>query len=223
MPAPKSKIRVEALLISKGKSEQGVVYGNAYDKYNAGNPIARHLVSRFKRSVSGLVQQVNPSSVHEVGCGEGFWTLKLIAEGYPVTGSDFSSEVIEIASQNAASAGVDTSVFRTRSVYDLDPKHDSADLVLCTEVLEHLEEPQQALEKLTSIANRYVILSVPREPIWRAMNLARGAYVKNLGNTPGHIQHWSKRQFLNLVGHYCKPIEILTPLPWTVLLCQTDT
>jgi hypothetical protein len=30
---------------------------------------------------------------------------------------------------------------------------------------------------------------VPREPIWRIGNMARGRYLGDLGNTPGHIQH----------------------------------
>ena len=36
---------------------------------------------------------------------------------------------------------------------------------------------------------------MPREPLWRGLNMARGAYLKDLGNTPGHVNHWSKRSF----------------------------
>ena len=39
----------------------------------------------------------------------------------------------------------------------------------------------------------HLLVSVPREPLWRALNVARGAYLRELGNTPGHVNHWSKR------------------------------
>ena len=40
----------------------------------------------------------------------------------------------------------------------------------------------------------------PREPLWRGLNIARGAYLKDLGNTPGHLNHWSKRGFVALLS-----------------------
>ena len=40
---------------------------------------------------------------------------------------------------------------------------------------------------------RALLVSVPREPLWRGLNMARGAYMRDLGNTPGHVNHWSKR------------------------------
>ena len=41
---------------------------------------------------------------------------------------------------------------------------------------------------------------VPREPVWRVLNVARGRYVRWLGNPPGHIQHFSRAAFLALAG-----------------------
>jgi hypothetical protein len=53
------------------------------------------------------------------------------------------------------------------------------------------------------------------------LNLARGKYLKDMGNTPGHLQHWSRRSFLRLVSSYAEVVKVLTPLPWTVVLCRT--
>ncbi|WP_207642472.1 hypothetical protein, partial [Desulfosporosinus sp. I2] len=66
----------------------------------------------------------------------------------------------------------------------------------------------------------HIILSVPREPLWRILNLARGKYIPDLGNTPGHIQHWSKKSFLRLVNRYFDVLEVKSPLPWTMVLCR---
>ena len=67
------------------------------------------------------------------------------------------------------------------------------------EVLEHLEDTEAAVNVLAQIATPYLVVSVPREPLWRILNLARGAYLKDLGNTPGHVQHWSTASFLRLL------------------------
>ena len=60
----------------------------------------------------------------------------------------------------------------------------------------------------------------PREPLWRVLNLIRGRYPRDLGNTPGHLQHWSTPAFLALLQEHVEVIELCTPLPWTMALCR---
>jgi 2-polyprenyl-3-methyl-5-hydroxy-6-metoxy-1,4-benzoquinol methylase len=174
----------------------------------------------FESSLSDLVAKAAPQTIHEIGCGEGYWVIRWNKQGLNARGSDFSSQVIEMAIDNAAEAKITHSVFKSRSIYDLNRVEDSADLIVCCEVLEHLENPEAGLKSLKEIAKDYVILSVPREPLWCALNLARGKYVKNLGNTPGHLQHWSKSNFIKLVEKYFTIVEVKSPLPWTMLLCR---
>ncbi len=206
--------------ISGGLRENGVVVGNAYDKYGSRNPIARWLMQGFESALTELVDRVKPTSIHEVGCGEGYWTLKWVKEGIVARGSDFSSAVIDLARANATEHKLPTEIFKTCSIYDLSPALESADLVVCSEVLEHLERPEDGLNALQSIASPYLIISVPREPLWSAMNMARGKYWADFGNTPGHIQRWSQGQFLGLVSRYFDVEELRTPIPWTMLLCR---
>lgn len=206
--------------ISGGRQQNGVVYGNAFDKYSSRNPIVRAFMNGFDKSLSDLIQKANPSSIHEIGCGEGYWTMRLHKKGIETKGSDFSSEVIAIAQKNAIEQSVPSTLFSVKSIYDLKPEHDHADLIICCEVFEHLESPEQALEILKTLVGTHLIVSVPREPIWRLMNMARGKYITDLGNTPGHIQHWSKTSFVNLIQKHFEIIDINTPLPWTMLLCR---
>jgi 2-polyprenyl-3-methyl-5-hydroxy-6-metoxy-1,4-benzoquinol methylase len=205
--------------VSGGLEEDGIVIGNTYDKYNSGNPIVRKIMQGFDDSLSELVSKVAPGTIHEIGCGEGFWVMRWNKEGLSARGSDFSSQIIKIANANAKEQNLDMDLFEVRSVYDLTPENDGADLVVCCEVLEHLEFPEQALHALQKVVSQRLILSVPREPIWCTLNLVRGKYIPKLGNTPGHIQHWSKRAFIQLVSKYFKVIEAKNPLPWTMLLC----
>ncbi len=206
--------------VSQGLEEEGIVVGNTYDKYNSKNPVVRKMMQGFDNALNDLVSKAAPDTIHEVGCGEGFWVMQWAGQGINARGSDFSTQVIDIARSNANDKELPADLFQARSVYDLTPENDSADLIVCCEVLEHLEQPEQALETLQSLAGKYLILSVPREPIWCALNFTRGKYISQLGNTPGHIQHWSKKEFIKLVSGYFKVIEVKSPFPWTMLLCQ---
>ena len=92
--------------------------------------------------------------------------------------------------------------------------------MLAVEVLEHLPDPAGALRELARIARRDIVVSVPNEPTWRALNLVRGSYISDWGNTPGHIQHWSSKRFSTLVGEHFDVVTVRKPLPWTVVTAR---
>lgn len=206
--------------ISGGLSEKGVVVGNTFDKYHSGNPIVRKIMQGFESALLDLLNVANPSSIHEVGCGEGYWVLRWLEQGLVARGSDFSSTVIKLARDNAIERNLPEELFKQQSIYDLQPEQDSAALVVCCEVLEHLEQPEEALRVLQKITRKYAIFSVPREPMWRVINMTRGKYWSDFGNTPGHIQRWSQREFTKLVSQYFDVEQVRTPFPWTMLLCS---
>lgn len=208
------------LTVAGGATEHGVVIGNTYDKYGSRNPIVKRMMAGFEAALSEFVAASAPQSIHEVGCGEGHWVLRWNEQGLRARGCDFSETVIGIARDNASRRGISPALFEARSIYELDPRHDGADLVVCCEVLEHLQHPARALQALARVAGRHLIVSVPREPLWRALNLARGKYLSRLGNTPGHIQHWSRDGFVRLVSEHFEVLEARNPLPWTMLLCR---
>lgn len=197
--------------------EKGIPVGNVYDKYGSKNPIARYLMGNFIANVLELASQTGARDVHEIGCGEGRLT-QLIARLGPaqVRGSDFSSAMVEQASRENDKPNVS---FSQRDIYSLGPE-DSAELIVCCEVLEHLEQPREALAKLSDVVSAHIILSVPREPLWRILNLARGRYLADWGNTPGHLQHWSKNAFLRMLGEYFDVTTVRSPIPWTIALCR---
>ena len=193
--------------------------GNVYDKYGTRNPIARRLVAGFMAQFDELVEHSGAREAHEVGCGEGELSIRLAERGIRVRGSDAFPQVLEEARRRAAAAGVEIA-FEAAPVEQLDPDRHSAELVVCCEVLEHLEDPRLALRVLAGLARPWLIASVPREPLWRALNLARLSYVRDLGNTPGHLGHWSKRGFQRFLGERFEVVEVRSPLPWTMALCR---
>jgi 2-polyprenyl-3-methyl-5-hydroxy-6-metoxy-1,4-benzoquinol methylase len=204
--------------VSDVRTERGIVVGNVYDKLGTRNPIARALVRGFMASFDALLAESGAQDVHEVGCGEGSLAARLLARGLIVRGSDFSATIIAEARHRHGAAGIR---FDVKSIYHLAPDVDAASLVVCCEVLEHLHDPERALARLATIVRDWCILSVPREPIWKLMNLARGRYWSDWGNTPGHVQRWSSRSFLALVERHFDVVTVRRPLPWTMVLCRS--
>lgn len=195
------------------------VAGNYYDKYGTKNPIARRLMRGFLSSFDELVDRVSPRSAFEVGCGEGHLSMRLLEKGIAASGVDLEESVVAEANQRARDQGYEP-LFRAQSLYDLRRDEVDAELVVCCEVLEHLPDPHRALARLRDLANPWVLLSVPREPIWRVLNVARGKYLAAWGNTPGHIQHWGRRSFLQMVEQEFSLAEVRSPFPWTMVLAR---
>jgi SAM-dependent methyltransferase len=199
--------------------DAGDVGGNVYDKYGTSNPVARRLMDGFLGRLDQLVDRTGAQQAHEVGCGEGELAIRLARRGLRVRGTDAFTQVLDEARRRADAAGVEIE-FEARPVEELEPERDAAELVLCCEVLEHLEKPERALDVLAELARPWLIASVPREPLWRGLNLARLAYVRDLGNTPGHLNHWSKREFVRFLTRRFEVVEVVSPLPWTMALCR---
>jgi ubiquinone/menaquinone biosynthesis C-methylase UbiE len=205
---------VNGLLVTLTSPRTATVVGNVYDKYRTRNPVARLLMSRFLGATSGLYALVEPDSVLEVGAGEG-----LLADHLLRTGHRPGRFVATDISTRSVGRNLDPLIeFREASIYELPFEDRSFDLVVCCEVLEHLEAPARGLAEVARAAKHAVLLSTPWEPVWRALNLARGAYWSSLGNTPGHVQHFSRRGLLRLVDPHIVVSHVRRPLPWTVLL-----
>ena len=192
--------------------------GNYYDKYRTRNPIARWLMQGFLLDFDRLSSSIPSGPVLEVGCGEGELSMRLAARGHGVRGCDVSADVIDEARGRARSAGLAVEIWQC-DLQDL-TEQDAAPLVICCEVLEHLLDPQAGLERLALLARPWLIVSVPREPLWRAMNMARGKYLGQLGNTPGHLNHWGRGAFLSQLRERFDIVETASPVPWTMALCK---
>ncbi len=202
------------------RPQAGNVAGNYYDKHGTTNPLAHRLVAGFYRAFDALLQQSSARTVHEVGCGEGVLSLRAAAAGCTVTGSDLEASVIEEANRRAGAAGR-APMFVAGDLYATPPGSLSqVDLVVCCEVLEHLPDPQAALAVLAESGAPLVLMSVPREPLWRVLNMARLRYLGAWGNTPGHLNHWSRAGFLAFVGGRFDVLAVRSPVPWTFVLAR---
>lgn len=200
-------------------SAHGRPAGNYYDKYRTTNPIARRLMRGFLDAFDHLAAQVPASDALEIGCGEGELSIRLAQRGFRMRGCDVSAEIVAEARSRAALAGVGAT-FWAQAMETVDVAREAAPLVVCCEVLEHLDDPRRGVDTLAELAHPYLLASVPREPLWRVLNMARGKYLGAFGNTPGHLNHWSRGGFLRLLGRRFDVVETRAPLPWTMVLCR---
>ena len=205
-----------------GEVAEAVPTGNTYDKYGSTNPVVRRLMAKFHADLDELLwERAAPSSVLDVGCGEGVltaeWAERLGSQGH-VVGVDLEDEALRGEWSRRSLPNLE---FRAVDATELPFEKNEFDVACAIEVLEHVPDPEQTLSELVRVARSHVLLSVPREPLWRALNMARGAYLRDLGNTPGHVNHWSRGAFLDLANSHGTIEAIRTPFPWTMVLVRT--
>lgn len=197
-------------------------FGHKYTEEGNGK-IGAKLLDGYFKSVARLVARtgLTKGKAIELGCGEGFSTQRLrdlLPEGVSLEASEYVEELVPRAQKNNPDVKV-----TQESVYELKHKDNTFDIVFLLEVLEHLDYPEVALEEIQRVLKPggYLVLGVPREPLWRALNMSRGKYLKDLGNTPGHLNHWSKRTLIKFMKkHFTVPKHVRNPLPWTQVLVK---
>ena len=178
----------------------------------------RWLIARFLQEIDAAVLATAPGSILDVGCGEGIVTERMAAvSGAATVGVDLGTEGLHGEWRRREGERLS---FRPGSAYDLPFEDGSFDLVCALEVLEHLERPRAALAELARVSRVSVLVSVPREPLWRISHLLALRDVQSLGNTPGHVNHWSSGRFQQLVREYGEVVSFERPFPWLVTRFQ---
>jgi 2-polyprenyl-3-methyl-5-hydroxy-6-metoxy-1,4-benzoquinol methylase len=199
---------------------EGTVTGNTYDKYGSTNPVVRRLMGAFEGTLDELFTQADPQSLLDVGCGEGVLTqqwAQRLGERRRVVGIDLDDPALHADWVKRTAPNLEYRVMKAENLPFADGEFDAAAAI---EVLEHVPDAEHTVAEMARVAKRWLLVSVPREPLWRALNMARGAYWKDLGNTPGHLNHWSKRSFVALLSRHGEVVEARSPFPWTMLLVR---
>lgn len=199
---------------------EGTVTGNTYDKYGSGNPVVKRLMAGFQRTLDELFTVADPMSLLDVGCGEAVLThewARRLGDQRRVVGIDLDDPALHAHWEQRTAPNLEYRVMKAENLPFADGEFDLASAI---EVLEHVPDPEHTVAEMARVASRWLLVSVPREPLWRGLNMARGAYWKDLGNTPGHLNHWSKRSFVELLSRHGDVVQARSPFPWTMLLVR---
>jgi 2-polyprenyl-3-methyl-5-hydroxy-6-metoxy-1,4-benzoquinol methylase len=182
--------------------------------------VEARLLERFRRRLVDQLKSLDPQDILDAGCGEGHvsaWVHEALP-GCEITGLEARREALAAyRARNPHAPAVQADLTAT-------PFEDRTfDVVLCTEVLEHLPAPGRALAELARVSAGHLVLTVPHEPFFRAGNFGRGRYLRRLGSTPGHLNTWGRRSFLNLVETEADPLKWFSAFPWQGVVARRRT
>lgn len=186
-----------------------------YRKHTSSSAVQRALIDRFHKKISGIVRDLQPETLLDCGCGEGFVSEIFLTEmpALQITGFDVLPDSVELAQLRNPRGN-----FSTGSIYEIDQEDNSFDVAVAFEVMEHLHNPHKALAEMARVASKYVVLSVPHEPFFCLANAARG---KNLdqtpkGSDPDHRNFWGREDFREFISTELDVITLTGSMPWTI-------
>jgi SAM-dependent methyltransferase len=196
---------------------EGIVIGNHTQKYTARNPAIRWLTERWVANLDGVFQRIAaepgaPERALEVGCGEGVIADRMQRRWGEVVALDLPD-----AGLRAEWRRYPAPRFLHADAHALPFPDGHFGVGVAAEVLEHLPDPVLGLREMARVGRRHLVLSVPQEPVFRSCNLLAGRYLRDLGNTPGHLNHWSRRGFVRFVAGVAEVRGVTSPFPWTTV------
>jgi SAM-dependent methyltransferase len=182
-------------------------------KFTDPSPMVRLANDRFFRALGEMLGSVGARSILDAGCGEGEILGRLqVTQAF---GVDIDIERVSVAQGRISGGGLGVS-----DVHRLPFPSESFDLVLMLEVFEHVGDPQEALAEVARVSGQYLLASVPNEPWWRIGNMLRLKYLRDFGNTPEHLNHWSSGSFRRFISNSFEVIQIKRPFLWTFILAK---
>lgn len=191
-------------------------------KYKEGKGLMGRMIDGYFTSVARLVARIPQAELHsalEIGCAEGFSTERLrsiLNPNVKLEASEYVERQVPLAQARVPSVRV-----IQEDIYHLQRPDASIDLLFALEVMEHLDDVPAALGELHRASRRYIMIGVPNEPLWRIMHFLAGKNIRDWGNTPGHVNHWSTKALVKLLQHNnFRPIAVGTPTPWSIVLAE---
>ena len=191
--------------------------------YSTNNFFLKILAERFTNRVENILDLVNANMLVGVDIGS--------AEGQLLSILFERGKLNKIYSIELESQKIQTSILHNHGhqfiqcdAQNICCKENTFDFVMATEILEHLPDPEKALEEISRIAkpNAHIIISVPHEPFFHYGNFLRGKHLARGGKTPSHIHFWHKREFSHLLTRhlFIKKCYSIATFPWLLYYCQ---
>lgn len=173
------------------------------------NAYTRARYDLVRQTALGLGLPID-AKVLEIGCGDGA-LLGVLHEalGRPVTGVDTSAEGIDLARRMFAAHGY-SGEFRQVTGYETGYEAGRFELVVCSDVIEHVDQPLKMLAEIRRVLapGGWLIITTPLRFSERPMD-------------PLHVQEWFAGEFEDLCrGVFGDPVRVILshPVFWYELL-----
>jgi len=189
-----------------------------YQKYQTRNRLMLSVIRRFVNRIGETVGEWRPARILDLGCGEGIVAQRLreLPFEFDYLGIDINPESVHAARQ--LNPGL---AFDQADILEYPVEEGWADLVLCLEVVEHMSEPDRAVELVRRWTRNHALVSVPWEPYFRLGNLLRGRHVTRLGNHPEHVQQFRPVTLARLLERRFPEVRVERCFPWLIGRCGT--
>jgi len=133
------------------------------------NRTTRGVTNRFVNNLLSELKSLNPETILDIGCGTGYITNIISKElDSRVIGCDKDSNRISFARFNFGQEVI------LADVTQLPFKDNSFDVVVASEIIEHIHCTEAALEEIKRVARKNVVITVPNEPYFRIANFCEG-------------------------------------------------
>ena len=158
-----------------------------------------------------LMDKEQLASVYDVGCGSGYKLVHYLGK-YATTGFDVDETVAFLESRYPDR--------QWRSAPFSERGLPPVDLVICSDVIEHVDDPDQLLAFIDAVPSRYIIISTPERDLLYRMGGRR-----NFGppaNTT-HMREWSFRELASYIGSTFEILDhkVTNPVQGTqMVLCE---
>ncbi len=123
----------------------------------------------------------------DVGCGDGLISCLLAEEGFKVKGIDIEKEGIRLAQEKCPSVA-----FEVKDVFEINKQFD---YLLASEVIEHLPNPNEFLQKIKDLFRKEALITTPKRNYYKELD-------------PYHFREYSIFEFESLLEKYFKTVQL---------------
>lgn len=162
--------------LSRWNDEMVRKYHKESTLFESKNFVLRYVETLRLKTIVDMAKISEDDSVLDLGCGEGY-CLTVIPKAKKIVGIDISRVALERAKELIAERNIDATL-KFGDAQDL-RLEGGFDKILCSEVLEHVPDPERVMKNIYSLLNPngLIVVSVPDElRIRRMMSL-----IKKLG------------------------------------------
>ena len=164
-----------------------------WDDMKTYGPFSRHL----RRLIKDMIRPLNFDTVLDVGCGQGSLLAELCSEFPHIKphGCDISAAALELAQQKIPLGRF--------SLLDIAKDHviDKFDLIVCSEVLEHISDDMAVLENLAHMTAKYLVISAPQ-----------GRMRRFEADQVGHVRNYASGELVQKVEK--SGFEVTSVIEW---------
>lgn len=188
------------------------------EKYKTKNPLKFFIIKKFIENILTEVENKNPGKILDIGGGEGI-LAELIEKklNKKVNILDIDKEDIFFAKKYFNKTVI------YGNLYNLPFLSNSYDMVICLEVLEHIENLEKSLEEIKRISSKNIILSVPNSFLFRIGNIVSFKNLRRLGESPDHKNYFNIKKINSLISQYFTVEKIICSSVWIIIICKKNS